>query len=68
VLSHDWLINSRPMGISVPTDKYEDVDPVLRARLQAEWNVPVRWPLYLVLIAIGAAVVPAVRTYYRERV
>jgi ABC-type transport system substrate-binding protein len=68
VLSHDWLINSRPMGISVPTDKYEDVDPGLRARLQAEWNAPVRWPLYLVLIAIAAAVVPAVRTYYRERV
>ncbi|MBO0766004.1 MAG: hypothetical protein J2P50_15655, partial [Hyphomicrobiaceae bacterium] len=68
VLSHGWLINSRPMGISVPTDKYEDVDPALRARLQAEWNAPVRWPLYLVLVAIAVAVVPAVRTYYRERV
>jgi hypothetical protein len=56
------------MGISVPTDKYEDVDAGVRARLQAQWNAPVRWPLYLVLIAIAAAVVPAVRTYYRERV
>jgi oligopeptide transport system substrate-binding protein len=67
-LSHAWLINSKPMGISVATNKYEDVDPVLRARLQAEWNAPARWPLYLVLIAIVAAVVPAVRTYYRERI
>ena len=36
-------------------------------RLQAEWNAPVRWPLYLMLIAVVALTVPAVRTYYRER-
>jgi oligopeptide transport system substrate-binding protein len=66
-LGHGWLINSKPMGISVLTSKYEDVDPALRARLQVEWNAPVRWPLYVVLLAIAAAVVPAVRTYYRER-
>jgi ABC-type transport system substrate-binding protein len=66
-LRHAWIVNAKPMGISVPTDKYMDVDPVLRARLQAEWNAPVRWPLYLILLAIAAAVVPAVRTYYRER-
>jgi oligopeptide transport system substrate-binding protein len=66
-LSHAWLLNSKPMGISVQTAKYKDVDPIMRARLQAEWNQPVRWPLYLVLIGIVVAVVPAVRTYYRER-
>jgi ABC-type transport system substrate-binding protein len=66
-LRHAWLVNSKPMGISVPTDKYEDVDPALRARAQAQWNAPVRWPLYLVLLALAAAAVPAVRTYYRER-
>jgi hypothetical protein len=43
------------------------VDARLRAGMQAEWNAPVRWPLYLVLLAVAAAVVPAVRTYYRER-
>jgi hypothetical protein len=55
------------MGISVPTEKYQDVDPVQRARMQAAWNAPVRWPLYLALIALIAVTVPAVRTYYRER-
>jgi hypothetical protein len=39
----------------------------MRARLRAEWNAPVRWPLYLVLIFVVAVTVPAVRTYYRER-
>jgi ABC-type transport system substrate-binding protein len=67
-LRHAWVLNSKSMGISVPTQKYEDVDPRLRVQMQAAWNAPVRWPLYLVLIAIAAAVVPAVRTYYRERV
>jgi oligopeptide transport system substrate-binding protein len=66
-LRHAWMVNSKSMGISAPINKYEDVDPALRSRLQAEWNAPVRWPLYLVLLAIVAAVVPAVRTYYRER-
>lgn len=66
-LSHAWLVNSKPMGISNPAFKYKDVKPAMRARLRAEWNTPVRWPLYLVLLLIVAATVPAVKTYYRER-
>jgi oligopeptide transport system substrate-binding protein len=67
VLSHAWLVNSKPMGISYPAYKYKDVRPELRARLQTEWNAPLRWPLYLILCAIVVLTVPAVRTYYRER-
>jgi oligopeptide transport system substrate-binding protein len=67
LLSHAWLINSKPMGISYPAYKYKDVRPEVRARLQVEWNVPVRWPLYLVLFVVVALTVPAVRSYYRER-
>jgi oligopeptide transport system substrate-binding protein len=67
VLSHAWLVNSKPTGISYPAYKYKDVRPEMRARLRAEWNTPVRWPLYLMLILVVAATVPAVRTYYRER-
>jgi peptide/nickel transport system substrate-binding protein len=66
-LRHAWLLNNKSMGISVPTEKYQDVDASLRARMQAEWNAPVRWPLYLALIALIAVTVPAIRTYYRER-
>jgi oligopeptide transport system substrate-binding protein len=66
-LSHAWLVNSKPTGISNPAHKYKDVRPEVRARLRTEWNAPVRWPLYLVLFAVVALTVPAVRTYYRER-
>jgi oligopeptide transport system substrate-binding protein len=66
-LSHVWLINSKPMGISYPAYKYRDVDPELRARMQAQWNAPVRWPAYVLVLAIVALTLPAIRTYYRER-
>jgi oligopeptide transport system substrate-binding protein len=66
-LSHAWVINSKPMGLSYPTYKYMDVAPPLRARLQADWNVPLRWPLYVALLLIVAVTLPAVRTFYRER-
>lgn len=67
ILSHAWLINSKPMGLSYPVYKYKDVDPPLRNRLRAEWNAPVRWPVAVVVLALVALVVPAWRTYYRER-
>ena len=67
MLNHAWLVNAKPMGISYPAYKYKDVRPEVRARLRAEWNAPERWPLYLMLFAVVALVVPAVRTYYRER-
>ncbi len=66
-LSHAWLINSKPMGISYPAYKYRDVDAGQRARLQQAWNAPVRWPAYVLAIAILGLALPAVRTYYRER-
>jgi ABC-type transport system substrate-binding protein len=67
VLRHAWVVNAKPMGMSYPTYKYRDVKPALRAQMQAGWNAPVRWPLYLLLAAIVALIVPAIRTYYRER-
>ena len=56
------------MGISAPTFKYEDVKPALRARLRRGMeraralarSTLCCWP-------IVAVMVPAVRTYYRER-
>ena len=66
-LRHTWLANAKPMGISYPTYKYKDVNAERRAQMQAAWNAPVRWPLYLLLLALVAVTVPAIRTYYRER-
>ena len=51
----------------LPPFKYKDVKPDLRTRLRAEWNAPVRWPLYVIILGLVTLIVPAVRTYYRER-
>jgi oligopeptide transport system substrate-binding protein len=66
-LNHAWLVNAKPIGLSYPVFKYKDVQPKLRAEMRAAWNQPVRWPLYLLALAIAAAAWPAVRTYQRER-
>jgi oligopeptide transport system substrate-binding protein len=65
-LSHAWLVNSKS-GLSNPLYKYKDVRPRLRTELRREWNVPVSWPIYALLLLVVAAIVPAIRTYYRER-
>jgi ABC-type transport system substrate-binding protein len=67
VPAQPWVANLKPFGISNPALKYRDVDAAARAELRAKWNAPVRWPM-LVLSALGLALlVPAVRTFYRER-
>jgi oligopeptide transport system substrate-binding protein len=67
VLVHGWLENVKPLGMSFPTEKYEDVDVAQRRRLRAEWNQPVLWPLW-VLLGVGVLVViPGVVTFFRER-
>ena len=51
----------------VPAAKYVDIDPSLRAQRRKEWNRPLRWPAYaLVLIGI-VVIVPGVITFLRER-
>jgi oligopeptide transport system substrate-binding protein len=66
-LLHGWVSNVKPPGLSIPTEKYHDIDPMLRARRRAEWNRPVVWPVYLVLGLLAVLVVPGVVTFLRER-
>ena len=66
-LSHGWMKNIKPAGMSIPFYKYHDVDPQQRAGLRAAWNEPVLWPLYVLLALAVVVIVPGVRTYLRER-
>jgi len=66
-LYHAWMRNVKPSGLSIPTAKYRDLDPVLRERWRKARNAPVRWPLYVALVLTIAVIVPGVRTYLRER-
>jgi ABC-type transport system substrate-binding protein len=67
MLIQGWMQNVRPTGLSIPTVKYVDIDTAMRTRLRAEWNQPVRWPLAVLAVVVVLLVIPAVRTYRRER-
>ncbi len=54
-----WTHNS-PM-IENGYNKYQQVDPVLRAKLRKEWNRPALWPLILLGILVAGALIYAIR-------
>jgi peptide/nickel transport system substrate-binding protein len=66
-LYHGWVENIKPMGLSVPTYQYRDVDPEARAELRRDWNQPILWPAYTLAILFVLIVLPGIRTYLRER-
>ena len=58
-----WVHNGKPSIMIRDMAQYYRLDPELRARKQAEWNRPVRWPLVLLAIAVLAAMWAARRSY-----
>lgn len=65
-LYHGWLRGVKPAGLSIPTAKYRDLDPALRAERRAEWNRPIRWPAYGLAGVVIAAIAPAVAGVVRR--
>jgi len=58
-LHHAWYRNSKPNLMANNSLKYRRIDPELRAQLQAEWNKPVSWPLWLMAALLLLVVLPA---------
>jgi ABC-type transport system substrate-binding protein len=65
-LSHAWVEHAKPAALTLPIEKYLDVDPAERARRRAAWNEPIRWPAYVLLLVAVAFVAPALRRAWRE--
>jgi ABC-type transport system substrate-binding protein len=66
-LYHEWVKNVKPMGLSLPTYQYRDVDTEMRAARRLEWNEPIIWPAWILGLAAVAVVFPGIRTYFKER-
>jgi len=66
-LYQGWVKNVKPMGLSVPTYQYRDLDPELRRERRLAWNEPIRWPAYVLVLIALAVIVPGIRTYFKER-
>ena len=67
LLLHSWMSQVKSPGLSVPTLKYQDLDPKMRAEKRAQWNAPVVWPAYALVALLGLLIVPGVLTFLRER-
>ncbi len=66
-LYQGWVKNVKPMGLSIPTYQYRDLDPQMRRERRLVWNEPILWPAYVLAIIAVAIVVPGIRTYFMER-
>jgi ABC-type transport system substrate-binding protein len=65
-LYHDWLGNLKPNEMADNKLRYYRVDPARRGAARQEWNRPVLWPTFLILLAIVAGTIPAIRSYRRR--
>jgi hypothetical protein len=66
-LNHAWYGNANPNLMARNTLKYKTIDPVLRGRMQSEWNKPVVWPIVLMIAALFVSAIPAYRTYRKRQ-
>jgi ABC-type transport system substrate-binding protein len=65
-VNHQWVGNVKPGPLANDRLMYMKVDPAVRAAKIAEWNRPVWWPVALIVLALVAAVVPAIRAWKRR--
>jgi ABC-type transport system substrate-binding protein len=66
-LNHAWYRNVKPNLMANNALKYRRIDPELRARMQTEWNKPVRWPLGLLAGLLLMLIIPALLGYRRRQ-
>lgn len=65
-LVHAWLKNRKPNEMGNNGLKYQRVDGAARAQARAEWNRPVRWPLFVACGLLVLLVAPAIFSYRRR--
>ena len=63
---HQWVGNLKPAPMVNDRLQYYKVDPALRAKLLAEWNKPIWWPLALMAAALALLVWPVLRLWRRR--
>ncbi|MDO9026017.1 ABC transporter substrate-binding protein [Zwartia sp.] len=61
-----WVGNAKPTQMVRNTLQYMKIDTALRAKKIAEWNVPVWWPLGVLIALLAAILWPAWRVLRRQ--
>lgn len=65
-LSHQWNRPTKPHALSSNTLKYERLNNQKRHKLQAQWNKPTLWPLWVLLFFLLLIAVPLAITYWKR--
>jgi len=65
-LQHGWYQNSKPNVMANNALKYIRLDPELRAQKRLDWNKPIVWPLFAMLVLLIVILLPAVLSYRRK--
>lgn len=66
-LYHDWYYNSKPNLMANNTLKYKRIDAVQRTGLRAQWNQPLTWPVWFIVIFFIVTAAPAIVSYRRRQ-
>ena len=64
--NQQWIYNAKPAQMARDRLEYLRLDPRQRARLIAQWDRPIWWPLWLVGALVAALVAPAVIAWRRH--
>jgi len=66
-LFHSWVKNVKPNAMANNTLKYLRIDAETRAKKREEWNKPLVWPVALLGLIIGAAILLGLYTVKKRQ-
>ncbi len=66
-LSQEWVSNNKPNAVAHNTLKYLKIDKNLRIQKQNQWNKPMLWPLFVLLLVIIIIITPVVIGYWQRQ-
>lgn len=67
VLSHQWVRPSKPSSMANNYLKYAHYYPNKRAIKRKDWNQPITWPLYVLLLLLAVIFIPVIASYMRRQ-
>ena len=67
ILSHSWIHNVKQHPITGPWAKYYNIDVAERTARRKEWNKPLVWPAWVLLVGFILFLTPAIRSIMKER-
>lgn len=65
-LYHAWTDPSKPSGLVHNSLKYVSVNPALRAEQQENWNKPILWPTWIIVLILLLMILPAILFYFKK--